>query len=381
MKKILFSFLILFITHTAFAAPDHYSIYIDAGSSGSRLHILKFQLPTGYPIIETVYTEKTSHALSDYANNPEKAANSLKILLNHAERYIVERNAKVQYTDINVLGTGGMRALSDKKQKAIYSSIKNYIKNNYHFSVGDIKTISGKMEGVYGWLDINYLLGNFKNHQPTVGSIDMGGASTQITFATNNNSKPEDSVEFEISDDHYHIFSKGLDGLGQDLMRKKMKTYSSAANCFPQNFYFGENSMGTFDFNSCATIYSGMIQNENIASKIIPVTGQSFIAYSGVYHTFTFFNADKNTEQAFFESSIKQVCSQTWQELQLNYPNISKKYLSGFCANGIYQDQLIYNTYQIKASQLSVANQINDEEINWTLGALLFGLQQKVTIN
>ena len=122
----------------------------------------------------------------------------------------MEHGAKPASTDINLLATAGMRLLPEEKQQAIYSSIKSFLKNNYQFPVGEIKTISGKMEALYGWLDINYLLGNFKNHQATIGSIDMGGASTEIAFATEDESRPEDEIKIDINDKHYIVFSKSF---------------------------------------------------------------------------------------------------------------------------------------------------------------------------
>ena len=49
--------------------------------------------------------------------------------------------------------------------------------------------IDGRLEGVYGWIAVNYMLGKFDHtfhssiqRPTTVGALDMGGASTQITY-------------------------------------------------------------------------------------------------------------------------------------------------------------------------------------------------------
>ena len=57
-----------------------------------------------------------------------------------------------------------------------------------HFNRTFSQVIDGRMEGVYGWIAVNYMLGRFDhafvepNRQTTVGALDMGGASTQITY-------------------------------------------------------------------------------------------------------------------------------------------------------------------------------------------------------
>eukprot|EP00913_Durusdinium_trenchii_P006732 g6328.t1 len=54
-------------------------------------------------------------------------------------------------------------------------------------SLDGIIAASGKEEGVFGWISANYLMGNLKpdevpSSHSTVGSLDLGGASTQIVF-------------------------------------------------------------------------------------------------------------------------------------------------------------------------------------------------------
>lgn len=43
------------------------------------------------------------------------------------------------------------------------------------------RVLSGEEEGVFGWLTVNYLLGTLASPH-TLGALDMGGASTQISF-------------------------------------------------------------------------------------------------------------------------------------------------------------------------------------------------------
>lgn len=82
-----------------------------------------------------------------------------------------------------------MRLLPPETQKAIYNNIyEGFINDGYSFSLNrdSLKTISGKDEAYYGWLAANYLGGsisaNMKRLKQTLGSLDLGGASTQILF-------------------------------------------------------------------------------------------------------------------------------------------------------------------------------------------------------
>ncbi|MEI4878558.1 hypothetical protein, partial [Klebsiella pneumoniae] len=78
------------------------------------------------------------------------------------------------------------------------------------FDFQGAKIITGQEEGAYGWITINYLLGRFTQEQSwlnfisdsqkqaTFGALDLGGASTQITFVPLNSTleAPETSLQF-----------------------------------------------------------------------------------------------------------------------------------------------------------------------------------------
>lgn len=54
----------------------------------------------------------------------------------------------------------------------------------FSFSDGQARVIAGEEEGVYGWVTANYLTSRLEGPSAdTVGALDLGGASAQITFA------------------------------------------------------------------------------------------------------------------------------------------------------------------------------------------------------
>lgn len=366
--------LFMIFSMSVFADHDQYAIYIDAGSTGSRLHVFQYDESSAVPIIKDIFSENVKPGLSSFLDHPDMAGVSLKKILDDASDMLQKKGVDLHTVPISVFATAGMRLLPEDKQKVIYENISHYLKHYYGFAVGDIQTISGKMEAIYGWLDVNYLLENFQRHQSTVGSIDMGGMSTQIAFATNAQIVFDDQIVMDINGQHYTVVSQSFLGMGQDKMRGTMTADRYASYCYPKQYAFKQTEIGNFNMESCSVIYTNIIQKQ-LADKIIPsMQGRSFVAYSGIYFTQNFFNTDKTPDQIVFERRIQSVCNKTWSELQKEYPQIAEKYLSTYCADGIYHDQLIYNAYHIQGSQLTVANQLNQKEIDWTLGALFYHL-------
>ncbi len=319
MKKFLTCILAIAISLLSFSVfANNYAIIVDAGSTGSRLHIFQYT-ESAMPVITDVFSNHTEPGLSSYSNQPEQAANTLKESLDKAVEFLKKNGVdNMSSVKISILATAGMRLVPEDQQKAIYDNITQYIKNHYAFSISDIKTISGQMEGLYGWMDVNYLLGNFQNNKPTVGSIDMGGASTQIAFATQNSVNPDDKISVNINNQKYSVFSASFLGLGQDQARNAMETYGAASACYPKNATFGGTKVGNFNIVGCDDAYINVIQNQHIAQQIPPTAGQpSFYAYSGIYFTYHFFHADQQPADAdSINLKIHDVCSESWEILK-----------------------------------------------------------------
>jgi len=365
--------LLFSISFSVHASSPHYAIVVDAGSSGSRLHLFQYDEAQPLPVINDIFSENINPGLSSFADQPANAGGSLKKLFDDVTVKIKELHIEQHSVSVNVLATAGMRLLSTEKQQAIYQNIRSYLTSNYQFNVQRVETITGKMEGMYGWLDVNYLANRFdSNSDATYGIIDMGGASSEIAFSTNDKSLAEDEITVNITNKTYTVFSKSILGSGQDKMREAMNQSSDASSCYPTHYQLNDKVTGLFDYNKCSAVYSSLINA--FASHIPAAINNEFIAYSGIYYAFHFLDADKVPTKENVISKTKQVCQHTWEELKQDphYTNVADKYLSSYCANAIYQTNLIFDTYRINDSQLYVQNKLNDKEIDWTLGALLF---------
>lgn len=370
-------FILINILHfsNAFAEDYHYYVIADAGSSGTRLHLFKHNNIKKMPVIEDVFSVKNNTPLSSFEEHSDQAYESLKPLLEDMIKKIHDNHIKTP-VPISILGTAGMRMLTSEQQHTIYNYIKNDITNDYKDILipENIQTISGKMEGVYGWLDVNYLLKNFQNNNPTSGSIDIGGASTEIAFATEKSSKPIDETSITLNNINYIIFSKSFLGLGIDQARTSMNVDENSNHCYPKNYNMPPQK-GSFNLASCSMIYNQVIDNYHINQLKLPTYNvPTFIAFSGAYHTFHFFEADpKIPDQDTLEQTIiLPTCSNSWETLKEAYPAEPESYLANYCGNSIFLTNLFYGAFQLQYQQINIVSKINESKIDWTLGAMLY---------
>lgn len=376
MKKYFLLALTLVAT-SVFAQDARYTIIIDAGSTGSRLHLFEHTTETEIPDIKDIFVakDKTQPALATFAQHPENAGASLKKVLDDAVNELKKRNVAPEAVEVNVLATAGMRLLDPAAQHMIYANVQNYIQSHYTYKLGQIETIPGQLEGLYDWLDVNYLAKNFQQHVSTMGAIDLGGASLQIAFATEDANKSADQIKITIGKQLYHVFSKSFLGLGQDEARKLMNTENAAA-CYPIDYPINPGTAGLFNFNQCVENYYKILSNNHVAEEILPTTKQSFVAFSGVFYAYQFLGTETKPYKPLVDERTQSICNTTWEQLQKNYPTTAPVYLSAYCANSVYVSGLLYDSFKLQGEQLTVTDKIDNQEPAWPLGAMLYKLVQ-----
>lgn len=224
-----------------------YALTIDAGSTGSRIHVYKFQNCGPSPQLEYETFMAVQPGLSAYARDPTAAAASLDPLLKEAYRVVPESLRKC--TPVEVKATAGLRLLGSSESEAILDEVRNRLESNWDFVVPNEKAVEimdGKDEGVYAWITANYLankIGEGAQSEDTLAVMDLGGASTQIVFEPR---FPADSDQALAEGEHkYQLTFGGKDFtlyqhsyLGYGLMRARRSVH----NLIGFTWSFGQGS-------------------------------------------------------------------------------------------------------------------------------------------
>ena len=186
------------LSWASFSSSDldtQYVVLIDGGSSGTRVHVHPYTLPAAssssssssapaLPDISPSFSLKVKPGLSAFAS-PTDAAQSLLPLLDFATKHVpAHLHAS---TPIYLYATAGLRTIPLSDAESILFECRQLLSTSpFHFQPDRVRIISGVQEGINGWIAANYLSRHFdSNDSPphTVGVLEMGGASFQLTYA------------------------------------------------------------------------------------------------------------------------------------------------------------------------------------------------------
>jgi hypothetical protein len=340
---------------------------VDAGSTGSRFHIYAYDLDsTQTPIhITEIWSKKIKPGFASLELNQTTINNYLATLFSGSP----ESNLPVYF-----YATAGMRLLPQPKQQQYYTFIQQWFAEQSAWKLRKAKTITGKEEGLYGWLAVNYQLGSLtKKDQELVGVMDMGGASVQIIFpvqrvsAVNSN----DVQQFDLYGRHLNLFIHSFLGLGQSEVTHQ---FLDEASCFVENYELPTGEPASGDAYSCENDISSLMNAVHKVNRTVqPALGESqvnnWFVLGGMAELAKSKPFQFNGEfsiQSLLEQANSQVCHQQWSNLNSLYPD--NEYLFGYCLFPAYYYALIVDGYGLQPQQ---PIQFMTENSDWTLGAVL----------
>ncbi|KAI8337245.1 nucleoside phosphatase GDA1/CD39 [Chlamydoabsidia padenii] len=393
---------------------------IDAGSSGSRVHVYRFNYCQEEPQLEEeVLFHMIKPGLSSYKDDPVAAAHSLDDLMERAVQHVP---TELQHcTPIAVKATAGLRLLGKDLSDKILAQVRSLLTTKYPFPIageGGVQIMDGSDEGVYAWITVNYLLGKLKPSQrgSSAAIFDLGGASTQIVFEpvypTPKEKMADGDHRYRLDygkGDPYDLYQHSYLGFGLNEARKHIKeamidqwkeeaikTGRVYHPCLPSNHtetitYNNNNS--PVDIQLIGT-GAGATQCRAVVEKLFgkdrPCT-LSPCAFDGVYQpplADTFKLRDLYVFSYFFdltqplgmplEFSVGElgaltahVCDGKTEELLKHVPGVDKTLASpDLCLELTYAYSLLKTGYDMPLERsVKTAQKIRGVETGWCLGA------------
>ncbi|CEP60382.1 apyrase LALA0_S01e09472g [Lachancea lanzarotensis] len=424
-----------------FSAEHNYGVVIDAGSSGSRVYVYKWEDPTvtaeqasekeqhSIPKIylDREWTYKTSPGLSSFSSKPKKAFRKhIKPLLEFAEKIVPKE--QLHSTPVFVQATAGMRLLPAKKRSAILNNLCHEMKEFDSFAIKDcdsqIQVIDGETEGVYGWIGLNYLLGNFNDYQAESGSshkssgfMDMGGASAQIAFVPSNEAeveKHDDDISTvtlkSVNGDtqNWRVFVSSWLGFGANQARSRY--LAQAVNGLPENTndYDDDDyttrtitdpcmlkgSSSEFKFKDMDFKVTGSGNYEHCSKSIFPLLRKDTpcreepCLFDGVHAPAIDFYKDKfvgtsefwytandvfqtGGEYNFYDFSleVKQFCETDWGEVEElsktgRFKDLSPKLLLDSCFKANWILSVLHEGFEMPRVGIELPSNDDDEDVD-----------------
>ncbi|NXH35793.1 ENTP3 diphosphohydrolase, partial [Myiagra hebetior] len=408
-----------------------YGIVLDAGSSRTTVYVYEWPAEkennTGV-VSQTFKCNVKGPGISSYESSPGALAKPLDDCLNKVKERIPVHLHK--NTSVYLGATAGMRLLRLQNESAaneVLASIQNYFRAQ-PFEFRGAQIITGPEEGVYGWITANYLMGNFLERnlwrtwvhpyrKETMGALDLGGASTQISFIPED---PEEhfnsTLQVKLYGYNYNVYTHSYQCYGRDEAEKRLlalllQKSNSSANvdnpCYPQNYntaltmkyFFGSlctqslrpanyypnqlvNFHGTGDPSLCQEMVSLLFNftacrdREDCPFNGIhqPKAKGNFVAFSGFYYTINALNLSGRFSLDDFNSSMWFFCSQSWAQLQFMLPKFEEIYARSYCFSANFIYYLLVHGYNFNAEtwpQIHFQKEVGNSSIAWSLGYML----------
>lgn len=369
-----------------------YGIMFDAGSTGTRIHVYTFiqKDPAELPVLDNEMYHAVKPGLSAYADKPDVGGDTIRQLLKLAKKTVPRSEWKK--TPVVLKATAGLRLLPEEKARALLEEVKEvFAESPFFIPNTSVSIMNGKNEGVLAWVTVNFLTGHlYSNTKRTVGILDLGGGSTQITFLpkskkTVTSAPPTYIARFNLYNGTYELYTHSylgngliaarlatLGALGADGLDWKIFTSSCLPKKFREDWTFGGL---TYKVSGIPDGYAGYKLCYYEVMKVIKgVVHQPFeVKGSSIFYAFSYY-FDRAVESGLIDGSRGGIVEvRDFKKRAKEVCNKMTKYrpISPFlCMDMTYITCLLKEGFGFKDSTvLQLAKKVNNVETSWALGA------------
>ncbi|XP_022097702.1 ectonucleoside triphosphate diphosphohydrolase 2-like [Acanthaster planci] len=428
-------------------SDEGYGAVFDAGSSHTNLTIYSWLGDSRTEGTGVVRQEGTCRSpgggISSYDDNPQDAGPSLISCLDYTKQVVPEQY--YNFTSLHLGATAGMRLL-EKTEPSTSTLIMESVRQTmatypFNFTANQATIISGSDEGSYGWVSANFLSGTLNpgstlssaivsalsaDPLPTVGALDMGGASTQITFIPEDPSSlpPQYSENLRLYGVNYTLYTHSYlcYGVNEAIRRFKANLVKDSGYakmtvnpCAPKGFretvdgkYLWEapcskgpqalagwgsevlpspnavnitsfNLSGTSDLDSCRTAVAKLfnftapcpIEPCSFNGVYHPKPYGKFLAFSVFANLISDLDLPSDASVQHIENTTKSFCAKTYDEVKKMPGNLQLLVL--YCFDLTYFSTLLLRGYKFDADiwKITFTNEVKGKELGWSLGFMI----------
>lgn len=361
-----------------------YDVVIDAGSTGSRVYVFHFERSqSGFSLLAEWF-KRVEPGLSSFASNPSDAAESVSSLVDYAVSVVPADYH--QCTSIVLRATAGLRLLPNDESKTILRLVDQALSQSPLNSRG-ASVMPGLLEGVFGWMTVNYLLRSLDEGTSSI-TLEMGGASAQLVFQTDpaigqwlpfNYAYPFRTPLRKMMLYQHSYLGFGLNEAKKSLLSAIWSLQPAEADHFPclvrgesiQTNDYTFSNKGEAYFDECVELFRQHVflktacaypscGIKDIPQPPLPVKEHPLYAFSYFYDRLQpFRDEDSPVVVSTFKNAGQKACTMPPDEKKNNYC-MDLAYLYSFLSIGLGLAD---------STPLNVPNRIAKKAVSWTLGS------------
>ena len=355
-----------------------HAVVIDAGSTGSRVLAFTFKKDfiSNELKLQDELWKQVKPGLSSFAQDPVKAGESIQELLNAAKDRIPDRYWS--QTPITLKATAGLRLLPKDQSEAIIAQVRTVLeKSGFKPDKNLIEIMNPMEEGLYAWFTVNYLLGSFapnKDIWTSAASLDLGGGSTQITFAPK--TFPVAGIEGRkhfihqvdiLEGQPLDVYSHSYLGLGlmaarEAIFKKSLKsTCITSSKALKFNFHGQEYVVSKGDnagLDACLSTVQAVIKDNDVHQPV-DISNRDIVAFSYFYDLAVEAGLISGYQGQVLVQDYKNAASKACLSSEESYACLDLSFVYGLLSDG----------YGLPDSKLiKLYKKINGHEASWALG-------------